>query len=257
MDREAFEAEGDRLLTAARQEGVTLRLLGALAFARRCPRHAHLQDRLGRQYTDIDFAAYGREAERVRRLLAREGYAEDPGIYVESEGSRLVLEHPTTRLHLDVFFDKLEFCHTIPWNARLEQETDTIPLAEMLMQKMQIVEINEKDLIDTIMLLLEHPLGDHDDDTVNIGLVTGVCARDWGWWRTLSMNMEKVRQMAASYTQLSDEEKRRVGDQVDAALSRIEREPKSLAWKLRAKVGDRKKWYRDVGELAPPVPEGV
>ncbi len=255
MDREDFEAEGKRLLAAAREEGLTLRLLGALAFARRCPRHAHLQDRLGRKYTDIDFAAYGREADRVRKLLAREGYIEDPGLYVESEGSRLVAEHPTTGLHLDVFFDKLEFCHTVRWNERLEQEQDTIPLAEMLMQKMQIVEINEKDLIDTIMLLLEHPLGDHDDETVNIGLVAGVCGRDWGWWRTLTMNLEKVRQMAASYPQLSEDEKRSISEQVDGALVRIEAEPKTLAWKLRARVGDRKKWYRDVGELAPVLEE--
>jgi hypothetical protein len=159
-------------------------------------------------------------------------------------------------VHIDVFLDKLEFCHTVLWKGRLEIDPETIPLAELLLQKMQIVEINEKDLIDTIMLLLEYPLGDADEGTINIGRVAAVCARDWGWWRTLTMNLEKVRQMAEHYEQLTDDETRRVRDQVSAALERIEAQPKSISWKLRAKVGDRKKWYRDVGELMPITGEG-
>ena len=254
MDRRAFETEGDRLLASAAEEGVVLRLLGALAFAKRCPAHAHLQDRLGRAYTDIDFGGYGKQAEGIRRVLARDGYAEDAMTFVESEGSRMVWNHPRTRLHLDVFLDKLSFCHMVPWSDRLEVDDQTIPLAEMLMQKMQIVQINEKDLIDTIMLLLEHRLTE-DDAGVNIALVASVCARDWGWWRTLTMNLVKVKQMAATYAELSDEEQRRVADQVDAAVERIEREPKSLGWRIRAKIGDRKKWYQDVGELAEHVEE--
>jgi DnaJ-class molecular chaperone len=85
--------------------------------------------------------------------------------------------------------------------------------------------------------------------------VAHVCARDWGWWRTLTMNLGKVKQMARSYEVLSDDEMRRLADQVDAALARIDREPKSFGWKMRAKIGDRKKWYRDVGELADKVQE--
>jgi hypothetical protein len=255
MDRATFVAEGDRLLAIADQAGVTLRLLGALAFAKRCPVHAHLQERLGRQYTDIDFAGYGVEADRVRALLAGEGYLDDAQVYVDSEGSRLVAEHPGTGLHLDVFLDKLDFCHTVSFKGRLQIDPATIPLAEMLMQKMQIVQINEKDLIDTIMLLLEHPLGDSDADVVNIERVAEVCSRDWGWWRTLTMNLRKVEQMATSYDQLSYAEKRRISEQVATALARVDSAPKSVSWRLRAKVGDRKKWYKDVGELTPAVEE--
>jgi hypothetical protein len=250
VQKAEFEAEAARLVAAARESGVTIRLLGALAFAHRCPEHAYLQDALGRVYTDIDFGGYGRQAREIQRFFAEQGFSEDAGIYVESQGTRLIFEHPRTKLHIDVFLDRLEFCHSVEWAGRLGIDAVTIPLAEMLMQKMQIVQINEKDLIDTIMLLLEHPVTD-DDSGVDASLVARVCAKDWGWWRTLTMNLEKVRQMAASYPQLSDEDKRRVSDQVDAILARIEAEPKSRGWRLRAKVGDRKKWYRDVGELAP------
>ena len=142
-------------------------------------------------------------------MLAGAGYEDDPHVYVGSEGTRLVAEHAGIGMHIDVFFDKLEFCHTVPWKDRLELDPETIPLAELLLQKMQIVEINEKDLIDTITLFLEFPLGDHDDETINIDRVARVCAKDWGWWRTLTMNLDKVRQMAKHYKQLSDDETRR------------------------------------------------
>ena len=98
-------------------------------------------------------------------------------------------------------------------------------------------------------------LGESDHDQVNIGLVAKVCAGDWGWWRTLTMNLRKVEQMAVSYGQLGDDEKQRVGKQVEQALERIDREPKGFTWRMRAKVGDRKKWYRDVGELGPVMEE--
>jgi hypothetical protein len=249
LEKAEFEAEADRLLALARDAGVTLRLLGAVAFARRCPNHAYLREQLGRHFTDIDFAAYGREAPEIRRMFASAGYSEDPQVYVDSEGSRLVAEHAGIGMHIDVFLDKLEFCHTVLWKGRLELEPETIPLAELLLQKMQIVEINEKDLIDTITLLLEFPLGDSDDGTINIDRVARICAKDWGWWRTLTMNLDKVRQMAEHYEQLTEDETRRVAEQVRAALDRIEAEPKSMSWRLRAKIGDRKKWYRDVSEL--------
>src|SRR5205823_9455609 len=119
MERADFEAEADRLLRAAESDRIVLRLVGALAYRRRCPAKGELQDRFHRQYTDIDFAAYGRQAPLIQQLFAALGYAEDPGVYVESQGSRLVFWHPTTGLHLDVFLDQLEFSHTISWNGRL------------------------------------------------------------------------------------------------------------------------------------------
>jgi hypothetical protein len=253
VDRQVFEEEADRILQSADREGVTLRLLGAVAFRRHCGSYGHLQDRLGRTFTDIDFAGYGKQADRIRSLMRALGYQEDAATYVESEGSRLVFGHPQTRLHVDVFLDKLEFCHTIKWNGRLEVDSPTIPLAELLMEKLQIVEINEKDVIDSIMLLLEHRLGDDDDEKINMGKVTDLCASDWGWWRTTTMNLEKVRRLADGYEQLSADEKARVAEQVGSIKDRIDEAPKSLGWRMRAKVGDRKKWYRDVGELAPEV----
>ena len=150
---------------------------------------------------------------------------------------------------MDVFYEKLDFCHAIYWKDRLEVDSPTIPLAELLLEKMQIVQINEKDIIDTIMLLLEHPLGDTDHEVINLKRVAAICAADWGFWRTVTMNLEKVRALAHHYPQLSDEHKAKVEQQVKDAMTRIEAEPKSMGWKLRARVGDRVKWYKEVDEV--------
>ena len=114
---------------------------------------------------------------------------------------------------------------------------------------MQIVQINEKDIIDTIMLLMEHPLGDNDTETIDIDRVARLCANDWGLWRTTTMNLDKVEKMAQGYPQLTDEQKAHISSQVKAALARLDAEPKPLSWRLRARVGDRVKWYKDVDEV--------
>lgn len=248
-ERQKFEGEVRRIVHGADQAGLTMRLLGSLAFQVHCPRFGHLQAEMGRAYTDLDFAGYARQARPVSEMLSGLGYREDREVFVVTEGSRAIFENPQNRLHVDVFYDRLDFCHVIPWNGRLEVDSPTLPLAELLLEKMQIVKINEKDVIDTILLLLEHGLGDADRETVNLARVASLCAADWGLWRTTTMNLDKVRRLAQGYPQLSREEKERVAGQVAAILGRIEAEPKPVAWRLRARVGDRVKWYKDVEEV--------
>jgi hypothetical protein len=248
--RNYFEAEAVRLVEVASGKGLTLRLLGSLAFHIHCPRYAHLQKQLGRAYTDIDYAGYKAQTMQIGNFLTASGYCEDAEVNTLFAGERMIYNHPSSGLHVDVFFDKLNFCHEINWVGRLEVDQPTLPLAEMLLEKMQIVKINEKDIIDTLMLLLEHPLRNNDSETIHIGRISQLCAKDWGLWRTVTMNLGKVAQMALGYEQLSVEEKSYLVAQVDAALARINDEPKSLSWKVRAKIGDRVKWYQEVDEVS-------
>jgi hypothetical protein len=248
-EREKFEQEVKRITTAARQANLKLRLLGSLAFQVHCPTYGYLQAKMGRAYTDIDFAGYIKEAKAVTELLTGLGYREDREIFVVTEGGRAIFEHPGNGLHLDVFYEKLDFCHVISWQERLEADWPTIPLAELLLEKMQIVRINEKDVIDTIMLLLEHPLGSTDQETINQDHIARLCAADWGLWRTTNMNLDKVRQLAAAYTDLSGKQKEQISQQITTLLTRLEQEPKPVTWRLRARVGDRLKWYKEVDEV--------
>ncbi len=248
-ERERFENEVRRIVDAGTAAGVTLRLLGSLAFQFHCPEYGFLQEKMGRAYTDIDLAGYNREAKNIRALMAGLGYVEDKEIWVVSEGGRAIFNHDGLRLHVDVFYEKLDFSHVIPWAGRLEKDSPTLPLAELLLEKMQIVQINEKDVIDTIMLLLEHPLGDQDHETINMARVAKLCSEEWGLWRTATMNLNKVRQIASGNSHLDERQRAHVASQVEGALAHIEAAPKSMAWRMRARVGDRVKWYKDVDEV--------
>jgi hypothetical protein len=249
-ERDVFENELTRILQASDRAHVNLRVIGSLAFQMHCPHYGYLQAAMGRAYTDIDFAGYKKETKEIKDLMFSLGYGEDREVFIVSEGYRSIFHKTNSTLHVDVFYDKLDFCHLIRWNGRLEVDKPTIPLAEMVLEKMQIFEICEKDIIDTIMLLLEHPLGEIDQETINIARIAQLCAKDWGLWRTTTLNLEKVSALAQGYDVLKSDQKAHVTAQVNSALEQIEAEPKSMGWKLRARVGERVKWYKDVDEVS-------
>jgi hypothetical protein len=249
-ERDVFENELKRILDASDRLNLNLRVIGSLAFQMHCPKFGYLQAALGRAYTDIDFAGYKKETKEIKDLMFSLGYEEDREVFIVSENYRSIFRSTTSSLYVDVFYDKLDFCHLISWNGRLEVDKPTIPLAEMILEKMQIVKINEKDIIDTIMLLLEHPLGSKDHETINIARIAQMCGKDWGLWRTITMNLEKVSALAQGYEILEPAQKEHVASQVKSALEHIEAEPKAVAWRLRARVGDRVKWYKEVDEVS-------
>ena len=250
LDRAWLEGEVERIIAAVEAGGAAIRVLGSIGVALHCPDAKALLPSFERTYADIDFAAYGRSAREVSSALRHLGYREDREVSITSEGRRAIFDHPTEpRVHLDVFFDELEFCHRIPLAGRLEADRPTIPLAELLLSKLQIVKLNEKDVVDTVLLLLDHELGAGDDDVIDVGRVAGLCAADWGLWRTLTMNLEKVRALAETYAQLSADQRARAIAATRALKRAIDESPKPLAWRVRDRVGDRRQWWTDVDEV--------
>jgi hypothetical protein len=121
-------------------------------------------------------------------------------------------------------------------------EPVTVPLAELLLTKLQIIELNEKDVCDTFALLHDHPVGEEDGESVNAAHIAKLCCSDWGLWRTFTANLEALDGHLKRY-ELDDEGKERISERVKALRQRIEEEPKTFGWKMRAKIGDRKRWY--------------
>lgn len=242
-----FLEEVHRIMDAAKAEGVLLRLLGALAFYIHCPKFSYIQGMLGRTFTDIDFASYRKQSSRITKLFTDLGYQHDVRVNALF-GSRLVFDASYGSRHCDIFLDKLEFCHDVIFQDRLEVDDPTVPLVELLLEKMQIVKLNEKDIIDTIMLLREHEIGGSDDDIINVDYLARLTARDWGLWKTLTINLDKVKQAAQSLEKLADEDKKNVEAKIAALRGRIEDEPKTRGWKIRGQIGEKRKWYRDVDE---------
>jgi hypothetical protein len=244
---ELLMAEARRIVGAAHAAS-SLRLTGSVAVQFRCPLFGAIARR-DRGFRDIDFVAYKRELKPVQQLLTGLGYVEDREVAVVSEGSRAIFEHSGNRLHLDVFYDKLDFCHVIPLAGRLELDRPTLPLAELALGKLQIVKINEKDLIDLAVLLLEHPWGESDEGTLNLGRISRLCAADWGLWRTTTLNLEKLARASAALEALDSSQRQHLVAQIEALNRRLEAEPKPFSWRVRARLGERVKWYRDVDEV--------
>jgi hypothetical protein len=232
-------AEAQRLLSAAEAENVPLRLIGGVAI------HLHseaMHPALARTYGDIDVATVKGEGRAVADLITELGY-EAARQFNALHGARRMLFHdrPNDR-KLDVFVGSFELCHSIPITARIDVEPRTIPLAELLLTKLQVIELNDKDLRDAVALLHGHEVGDHDREAINAEVIAALTADDWGLWRTTQLNFERVRAGLATVG-LDPAAQRLVLDRVDALWERIELEPKSRRWRLRARVGDRKRWY--------------
>ena len=140
-------------------------------------------------------------------------------------------------------------CHEIPFDGRLTPGEQTVPLAELVLTKLQIVELNEKYVRDTALLFYGHEVSDHDDEAINGERIAELCAGDWGLWRTITHNLERCREHLGDYS-LPEEDAQRISDRLGDLLARIEARPKSRGWKLRARVGERKRWYELPDEVA-------
>jgi hypothetical protein len=236
---EDIVSEGERLLRMAADEGVPMRLLGGVAVRLKAP---DVPQSLTREYKDIDFAVTKKAGGAADKLLRQAGYephvafnamhARERGLYYDEGNGRQV----------DLFIDAFRMCHEIPLGKRLEVETDTVPLAELMLTKLQIIEVNEKDIRDTVLLFHGHPIADHDAGAVNGAHIAALCADDWGLWRTITANLERCRSHVGDY-ELPAEDRERIEARFDELLQRIEDEPKSRGWRRRAKVGERKRWY--------------
>jgi len=236
----------DIIMKEAENRGVTLRVLGAVAFRVHCPKFKHIEYKVNRGLSDLDFAAYRKDADKISDLFMALGYRENLVVRVYSGGTRRIFNNEKNGIHSDVFFDELHMCHDINLKGRLEIDYPTISLVDLLLEKLQIVDLDGKDIIDTVMLLREHNIGNCDNETINVKYLATLCARDWGLWRTVTMNLNKIREFLPKLVVLGEEDRKDVETKIKGILETIDSEPKSPAWKLRAKIGDKKKWYRDV-----------
>jgi hypothetical protein len=248
VENEHFVAEALRIVDDAEQEGITLRILGSLAYRIHCPENLELFAKMERALTDIDFAAEKRQSKQIKGFLGGAGYVEDERMTVSTEGNRYYFEHPETKLGVDVFMNELFFCHRIPFDGRLRLDRPTIATADLLLEKMQIVELNLKDITDTMVLLLEHPIGTADDgpETIDGAYIARLLQDDWGFYYTVTVNLDKVGRFLPDNRALDRDQAEVISGRLADMRRLIEDAPKSRRWRIRAKVGTKKQWYQDV-----------
>jgi hypothetical protein len=247
-----FVAEGTKIVDEAQQQNIMLRLMGAIAFRIHCSKFIGLLDSMGRPVTDLDFAGHGKKRMDMIKFFQGRGYVLDKGMLVLTDRLKF---HGADGLDIDVFLDELQMCHTIDLRKRLQHDNPTIPLADLLLEKMQIVKINEKDLKDSIVLLREHPVGDGEVETINAAYIADLLSKDWGFYYTVTTNLKKILEFLPKYNALSSEDVGEISSRINSLLEQIESKPKSQKWKFRGKVGAKSKWYKDVEDS--PANSGI
>jgi hypothetical protein len=239
-------AEALRLAERADARGVPLRVFGGVAVALHTQGEVH--PALRRHYRDIDLVTTRKGDRDALKVLIEAGYESNERFNsMVGVHNRLVVYDTTNGRQLDVFVGEFKMCHAVPFD-RLHVDGPTVPLAELLVTKLQIVKLNEKDLKDIVAILLEHPVDSGDADTVNAGRVAQLLASDWGLWRTSRGSVETVRK-ALDRLALEADERDLVRARLDALCGHVEQEPKPLKFRTRARVGDRTRWYEEPDEV--------
>ena len=246
-------AEALRIIGLAQSRGILVRLMGGLAFHAQAPTWTARIDRDGR---DIDFATRSKDRKALMELLVAEGYTPDKQYNALYGHKQLYFVDVAHRRPVDVLVDKLEMCHKFEFGDRLGVTTPTLPLAELLLSKLQVVKINRKDVLDALILLAQHPLGRDDGSgaategtsAISTTRIVELTSNDWGWWRTITENLLKISlffQVELKPGELETGQPLRFDPvaQIEALRAAIDAGSKSSRWKLRARVGDRVSWY--------------
>jgi len=239
--------EAGRIAVAARAAGVKVKLLGGAAIHVSSP-SAH-KPPLRRKYGDLDYAIRKKDRQGALALFPSLGYEANERFNLMQGDRRLYFYDNDHSRQVDVFIDIIQMSHVIDLRGRLDGDGPCASPSDLLLSKLQIFEVNRKDLVDLTALLLDHPcVKRNDDQCVDCTYVAKVTADDWGMYRTVQVNIGKLRHTLEEL----DVDRALVGSRLDELWAAIEAQPKPLKWKLRAQVGDRMRWYELPEEVRSP-----
>jgi hypothetical protein len=238
----AMVAAGLGVVAAAAARSIPVRLLGGVAIWIRAS--AAARGALGRSYPDIDLVAHKKQSRELRAVLEEQGL-EPERVFNATHGARRLLYHGPG-WHADVFLDTFQMSHTLDLGERLEAEGQTLAAAELLLTKLQIAEVNRKDLSDVAMLLWDHQPGSADGrGQLNALRVARVCAGDWGLFTTVADNLASL--LPELFPAHSPRD--RISARITAVAAALRDAPKTTGWRMRAKVGRRVRWYQTPEEI--------
>lgn len=244
-----FIDEAERLVKLGEEKGIILRLMGATAVKMHCPKFGYLFKGMERSLTDLDFMSYSGCNRFMKKFFTELGYIPNERVIAFYGATRHIYHNDEKHWHADIFFDALDMCHKINFRNRLELDCPTITLTDILLEKMQIVKINPKDIKDSIVMLREHEMGETEKETINMRCIADLMAGDWGFYYTVTTNLNKLKEFVGEFEPLTEEDKKDVSAKIDKLLEAIESKPKSLKWRMRARVGTKRKWYQEVEEV--------
>ena len=240
--------EMKRLIEAAHQNQIHLRAFGGLAVLA----HSQTDQRFfQRDAPDLDFLIPKTERQKLEPFFRENGYSPDKQFNLLNGMRRQIYySDKTPNLHVDILIGDFEMCHKLPLDDRLEVDPVTIPLADLLLSKAQVVQLNRKDALDIISLLFNNEVGPEMDNVIGLDRITALCTQDWGLYKTTSINLDRVKELLSNgELQITNEERDLILERVRKIQQAFDDMPKSIAWQMRDKVGTRVRWYLEVEEV--------
>jgi hypothetical protein len=242
--------EANTLITKAAEQGVILRVLGGVAIRYHCPTAS--QPPLARKIADIDLFGLSRQSIAIRKVFTALSYEQAGTFNVLHGNRRLMFFQPNTHGRRDVFLDFFEMCHRFDLRDRLQVEGFSISLSDLLMTKLQVVEIEERDYKDIVCMLVDHEVGNSDtQEGINKNYIADLCSKDWGVYKSFTQNLEKTAEYLGQID-LKDSQQKTVKERIAVLEDAIKSASKSSRWKLRSVVGAKMSWYEE-----PEVPKTI
>jgi hypothetical protein len=239
-------AEAERIAQAAKTAKVGVKLLGGAGIHLSSP--SARKPPLKRKYGDLDYAIAKKDRQAVLAFFPSLGYEANERFNLMQGDRRLYFYDTEHSRQVDIFIDLIKMSHVIDLRGRLNHQGPCATPSDLMLSKLQIYEVNRKDLVDLTALLLDHKVAANDDEAIDPAYVARLAADEWGMYRTLQVNIGKLR----STLEELDVDRGVVGSRLDQIWAAIEAQPKPLKWKLRAQVGDRMRWYELPEEVRSP-----
>jgi len=266
---EVFLQEAEKIAEEAEKKGIILRIMGGLGVAMHCQEFRDFAIKLGRigtgvvkgqEYSDIDFISYRKHRDRIKDFFGEVGYAKRRATLSSAASERQIYYHPKGWFYVDIFYDKLIVAnHPVDFKGRLELDHPTIPVTDMLLEKIQMWEaFSVKDLKDCLVLLKAHKVEEKGGkESIDASYIAKLLSEDWGFWYTATTNLKKINRFVSEIDKLGKEaeidpnhfekeDREEIVGKTETLLERIDKESKSFKWKMRSKVGTTKKWYNHV-----------
>jgi Uncharacterised nucleotidyltransferase len=238
--------QGPQLVRDAEQQGLTVRLLGGVAI--RILLGDRFDPAFARPLHDIDLFTRRRDSRKLEGVIKEHGWEPSREFNALNGNRRLLFNDPDSEAQIDVFVEAFEMAHSLPLADGLRQPGLTLPGTELLMTKLQIVKLNEKDRDDCYALFDGCELGDGGPVTIDPARIARLTGHDWGLNHTFELNLGRLSSDLRSLS-LPPDRAGVIGDRVAAVLQAMEAEPKSRGWRLRARIGERKQWYEEPEEV--------
>jgi hypothetical protein len=233
---------GMDVINEAEKDGASLRLLGGIAFYLNSPNARNLPQ-FQRIYKDLDFAVNSKGTKAIIKAFKKLGWTDDQQFNALHGATRMLFYYgEKLDLQVDIFVSVFEQCHKLNFEKRLSLTSPTIPISDLLLTKLEIHQLNHKDVLDIVMLLYEHDFGLHNSaEKSDLQYILELAGTDWGWYTTIHDNLKVIEDMAGEFVEGDDLS--RIKETINWIRTSMEATPKSMKWKMRNSIGRRVQWY--------------